>query len=244
MSNAKFSILQAKAVKDKRITDAQFRTLAALGMYADEDGWCFPKQATIGDDIDKSRQAINRDIKALRELGYIEVRPQFKDDGGRRANKYRLIYDTHETPALQGVKQSYVTGGETSKGDSITSQENAPTPEKKEGTQASKPLKANQIPQVILFREVTRRYPSKGSQFTVITSVDKIGDRLGKDATAQDLEPFYREWCDRGYNPVSVKWLSEWAVNGAIPKNGSKPTAPKGMSVAQSWLEKRQAANG
>ena len=116
------------------------------------------------------------------------------------------------------------------------------TPEK------PKPLKANQIPQIILFREVTRRYPAKGSQFTVITSVDKVGDRLGQEATAEDLEPFYREWCDRGYNPVSVKWLSEWAVSGNIPQrvngNGSKPTQPKGMTVAQSWLEKRQAANG
>ena len=121
------------------------------------------------------------------------------------------------------------------------------TKDKKEGASA-KTLKANQIPQIILFREVTRRYPAKGSQFTVITSVDKVGDRIGKEATAEDLEPFYREWCDRGYNPVSVKWLSEWAVPGQIPQrtngNGHKPTQPKGMTVAQSWLEKRQAANG
>ena len=127
MSNARFSILQAKAVKDKRITDAQFRTLAALGMYADENGWCFPKQATVGKDISKSRQAINRDIKALKELVYLEVKPQYKDDGTQRANLYRLLYDLDSvTPVLQGVKHSCVTGGETSGGDSITTQENDP----------------------------------------------------------------------------------------------------------------------
>lgn len=119
------------------------------------------------------------------------------------------------------------------------------TKEKKEGAKRT-PLKANQIPQIVLFREVVRRYPAKGSQFTVITSVDKIGDRLGRDAIPEDLDPFYREWCDRGYNPTSVKWLSEWAVSGIIPKNGRTPQTniPQGVSVAQSWLEKKQAAHG
>jgi hypothetical protein len=109
---------------------------------------------------------------------------------------------------------------------------------------ADAPLKANQIPQIILFKEVTRRYPSTGSQFTVIVSVDKVGDRLGREATAADLAPFFREWCDRGYKPVSVKWLSEWAVPGVIPNgNGYKPAnaVPKGVTVAQSWLAKKQA---
>lgn len=90
-------------------------------------------------------------------------------------------------------------------------------------TPKEKPLKANQIPEIILFRELTRRYPSKGSQYTVITSVTSMGDRLGRAPTVQDLEPFYREWCDRGYNPVSIKWLSEWAVSGNIPQNGKRP---------------------
>jgi len=95
----------------------------------------------------------------------------------------------------------------------------------KEVAQAPKPLKANQIPQVILFREATTKYPAKASQFTVITSIDKAGDRLGREVVVDDLLPFFREWCDRGYNPMAVKWL-EWAVSGEIPKrtNGQKPT--------------------
>lgn len=94
MSNARFSILQARAVKDKRITDAQFRTLAALGMYADEDGWCFPSLTTIGNDLGKSKQAAGRDTIALKKLGYIEVTGRYdKKTGARHSNLYRLKFD-------------------------------------------------------------------------------------------------------------------------------------------------------
>jgi DnaD/phage-associated family protein len=93
MSNARFSILQARAVKDKQISDAQFRTLAALGMYADEDGWCYPLLSTLGKDLGKSKQAVGRDTIALRKLGYLEVTPRYDKNGSRRSSLYRLKFD-------------------------------------------------------------------------------------------------------------------------------------------------------
>ena len=98
MSNARFSILQARAVKDKRISDAQFRTLAALGMYADEDGWCFPMLSTLGTDLGKSKQAVGRDTIALRKLGYLEVQARYDKNGSRRSSLYRLKYDLPRQP--------------------------------------------------------------------------------------------------------------------------------------------------
>ena len=64
MTNARFSILQARAVEDKRISNSQFRTLAALGLYGDKDGWCFPKLKTLATILGKSRQAVNRDLQS------------------------------------------------------------------------------------------------------------------------------------------------------------------------------------
>lgn len=93
MSNARFSILQARAVKDKRISDSQFRTLAALGMYADNEGWCFPMLSTLGTDLSKSKQAVGRDTIALRKLGYLEVQARYDKHGSRRSSMYRLKYD-------------------------------------------------------------------------------------------------------------------------------------------------------
>lgn len=94
MSNARFSIIQAKAVRDSRISDSVFRTLSALGMYSDENGWCFPKQQTIADDIGKTRQTVNEHIGMLVEFGYLEKRPQFRQDGSQTSNLYRLLFDT------------------------------------------------------------------------------------------------------------------------------------------------------
>lgn len=95
MSNARFSIIQAKAVRDKRVTDSLLRTLCALGLYSDKDGWCFPKQGTLGEDVDKNQQNISKDIQALVKLGYVESYPQWdKVTGARMQNKYRLLFDT------------------------------------------------------------------------------------------------------------------------------------------------------
>lgn len=93
MSNARFSVIQSKAVKDKRISDAQFRTLAALGMYADEDGWCFPSLTTLGNDLGKTKQATGRDTISLKKLGYLETQARYNKDGSRRSNLYRLKFD-------------------------------------------------------------------------------------------------------------------------------------------------------
>lgn len=93
MSNARFSILQARAVRDKLISDSQFRTLAALGMYADQDGWCFPSLSTLGKDLGKSKQAVGRDTIALRKLGFLEVKARFDKNGARRSSLYRLKFD-------------------------------------------------------------------------------------------------------------------------------------------------------
>jgi hypothetical protein len=94
MSNARFSILQARAISDKRISDAQFRTLAALGMYADKNGWCFPSLKTLGVDLNKSPQAVGRDTIALRKLGYLQVKNRYDaKTHSRHSNLYRLLFD-------------------------------------------------------------------------------------------------------------------------------------------------------
>ena len=94
MSNARFSILQARAISDKRVSDAQFRTLAALGMYADKDGWCYPSLKTLGKDLNKSAQAVGRDTIALRKLGYLQVKNRYDaKTKSRHSNLYRLVFD-------------------------------------------------------------------------------------------------------------------------------------------------------
>jgi helix-turn-helix protein len=99
VSNARFSIIQAKAVRDPRVSDAQLRVLNALGMYSDKDGWCYPSQSTLAEDINRSRQTVNGYVADLVELGYVEKHRRFDN-----SVLYRLLFDTPLVePALQGL---------------------------------------------------------------------------------------------------------------------------------------------
>jgi len=104
MSNARFSILQSRAVGDIRISHSQFRTLAALGVYGNQNGWCFPSLKTLAQTLRKSRQAVSKDVQHLVALGYIEKKPQYREDGGQTSNLYRLVFDLPDlTPATHDV---------------------------------------------------------------------------------------------------------------------------------------------
>lgn len=76
-------------------------------------------------------------------------------------------------------------------------------------------------PEIQLYRAIVGRYPSAVNYDEVIAAA------AGR--TREQLEPFYREWSARGYNPASIKWLTEWSINGIPGKNGlraapSRPT--------------------
>ena len=137
MSNARFSIIQSRAVSDDRITNAQFRTLSALGIYGDKNGWCFPKLKTLGDMLGKSKQAVSMDIKALVELGYIEVKKQYRDDGSQQNNLYRILFDGDDdrgsdqlngglSPGVDGGLSSELNGGLSPGVDALTPHDNDP----------------------------------------------------------------------------------------------------------------------
>lgn len=197
--------------------------------YADhanhEGGNIWPAVETVSKKTGYHERSVQRITKDLESKGFLVE----NGSGPKGTNKWGIPVSERGdkiAPVTSDTKQGDIPSGDIPSGDKMTPKQTnrKKKPSVKRGAQAPKPLKANQIPQVILFREVTTKYPSKGSQFTVITSVDKAGDRLGREVVADDLLPFYREWCDRGYNPMAVKWL-EWAVSGEIPKrtNGQKP---------------------
>ena len=133
MSNARFSILQSRAVEDARISNSQFRTLAALGTFGDKDGWCFPKLATIGKMLSKSKQAVSKDLQSLCELGYVEITKQFRKDGSQQHNLYRLLFDTPQPeidppyiPDVDPPSTPEIDPPSTSEVDALTPHSNAP----------------------------------------------------------------------------------------------------------------------
>jgi hypothetical protein len=211
MSNSRFSIMQARAVGDERVSDAQFRTLAALGCYGDEEGWCFPSLKTIGKKLHKSPQAVSKDIIKLVEVGYLEKHPRFNKDGGRRSNLYRLRYDlppstlevdTPSTPKIDTPSTSEVE---------VNVPVNDPS-NVKEGATPATPTP----PEIALYRTVTKKFPPSPNNEDVIAFVRGVSARLGREVVAEDLRPFYKAWTANGWNQFSINWL-EYAVKGVLP---------------------------
>lgn len=120
MSNRRLSIIPARAVADRELNETCLRVLGQIGTYTDNEGWCYPRQGEIGRELGIGRPAVNRAVAKLAELGYLEVHPQRRKDGGRAANLYRVVLDPpveisapaerqttpHVPPAIQGVRAS------------------------------------------------------------------------------------------------------------------------------------------
>ena len=100
MSKARLSIIPAKAIADPALNATALRVLCALGTYTDDNGWCFPKQSSLADDLGIGRAAVNRAVQILKAQGYVEVYEQRRRDGGRGANSYRVILDPKAPPQL------------------------------------------------------------------------------------------------------------------------------------------------
>lgn len=64
--------------------------LAALSTYADEEGTCWPSQATLAGKLKRSRSTVNRLIGRLQEIGMLTVERRSAGDGGRLSSLYRL----------------------------------------------------------------------------------------------------------------------------------------------------------
>lgn len=109
------------------------------------------------------------------------------------------------------------------------------------------PLKANQIPEVVLFREVTGRYPNRANFQDVIDAMAKVAMRLDNMISPEDLRPFYAAWTAMGFKPINIAWLTDWAVNGQIPQYHKKgaPIEPPAFTAIRDWArEKGVLAHG
>lgn len=191
-----------------------------------KDGVCKASLTTIGEKTGLAPATIMRHAQVLCKDGYfIDLTPDLKNKPHVYADtgKVKMINRFHVSERNVSISQRNASVSESQLSKDINKEIYK---KEKEGAKAPQPLKANQIPQIILYRKVTGKYPPKALQFKVIVWVDKVGDRLGREATEEDLRPFLEEWLKRGYNPMAATWLSDWAVPGNIPngRNYDKTT--------------------
>jgi hypothetical protein len=80
------------AIYDKRLGEA-FRVFCCLLAFADKKGHCFVKVRTIATLLGKARSTVSEHLSTLERLRYIVREAQFRDDGGKRENRYWIARD-------------------------------------------------------------------------------------------------------------------------------------------------------
>lgn len=77
----------------------RFCVLSALATYADEDGMCFPSQATLALRLKRSRPWVNRVVADLATAGLLIKITRKRLNGGTTSCEYRLVTDQHAAVA-------------------------------------------------------------------------------------------------------------------------------------------------
>lgn len=105
--------------------------------------------------------------------------------------------------------------------------------------------KASDIPELVIFKDVVKHYPKPFQRDTVIEAVQKINIRLGREATVDDLCPWFTEWGKVSGNDWSLVWL-DWAVAGKVTQNGNSsnktPQPPAADNFMAEYEAKRERA--
>lgn len=86
-----YTIVPIRAATDRRIRPAAMRVLLVVCSYANKAGLAWPSHANVGKDLGVSRQGAGRQIRILRELGYLKVVKNHSH--GKTAQILRVIYN-------------------------------------------------------------------------------------------------------------------------------------------------------
>lgn len=111
LHSGRFSVIPSRALDDPRMTPTLLRLLNVLGTHGDTDGYCWPKLMTISKRMGNvSKSAISQGLKKLHDMGYLEISPRYGDEGERKTNMYRILFDG-KLPQLNSRQPQELNGG-------------------------------------------------------------------------------------------------------------------------------------
>jgi len=103
MTESRFAIIPADAIDDLRLTGTDLRVLGVISYHLSRERGAYPKQKTIAERINITREAVNRCCARLKKFGYLQVVKQSRTDGGQRENLYFVpLYPNIPPPDLGG----------------------------------------------------------------------------------------------------------------------------------------------
>jgi hypothetical protein len=211
------SIKVMTMVFDAQLKSNQKLVMLALADHAnDMGGRVFPSIERVAHKVCLSKRQVQRIMNDLRKEGLIHMTHKASR---HRPREYRI-----DLFMLKAIMVEYEV---PVRGDNMTPLNGqvgvtwvSPKPsvvkltDNKVNLRTNVPHPDSQHPSILVYRSVTKRYPKKELYTTIIKA---IGDK-----TEDDLRPYHQEWLERGYNPLSIKWLVDWAISGMIPGVTSK----------------------
>ena len=90
-----WSILPVRALLDRKMNEPQLRALAALCIYTNSFGVCYPALRTLAAILDKDLASVSRIISRLEKRGYVrKLRAQdYQHKQFGNANRYQVLYE-------------------------------------------------------------------------------------------------------------------------------------------------------
>ena len=229
-----FARVPERAVYDKRLGNAGFRDLAALCSYADKDGRCFPGLGTIGGRLGVTRQAVQRQMRRLESLGYVNTEKRDRQNGSGTTNQYFIVFDppgeSNEggqrhvaggQPDVAGGATSEVAGGATSEVAPLNRPLNRPS----NNILPMPPPKGNSASPADLFQRWWQHYPRKIAKgdaekaFTaaiketpfdaILAGTRRYADQARRDDTPTKFLKYPAGWLR------AKRWLDEDEADGS-----------------------------
>jgi hypothetical protein len=108
-----WSVIPVRALLDRNLAAVQFRTLAALCIYTNSHGVCWPGIETLSKIVGSDKAVISRTITRLVKLGYVRrLRPQdYQMEHAKfgKINRYQVLYQPDmPLPSWEEVKSAMV----------------------------------------------------------------------------------------------------------------------------------------
>lgn len=108
-----WSVIPVRALLDRKLAAVQFRTLAALCVFTNSHGVCWPGIETLAKIVGSDKAVISRTITRLVKIGYVRrLRPQdYQMEHAKfgKINRYQVLYQPDAPlPTWEEVKSAMV----------------------------------------------------------------------------------------------------------------------------------------
>lgn len=207
---------------------------------------CF-ETGLSGEFVQTAIDSFTEDGKMMYEDGVIWIKNMMKFHSSKSPKvQTRIDNDLKNIPNCN-VKIQYLytidTGSYKEEEEDIEEDKDKDVDKKKRGKPPlpQTPKEAEGDIDIILFSRITDRMPGISDYGLVIEMMNYFKEKIGSDTEVMIyLTPYWQAWDNRQYSPNNYAWLTEWAVNGNIPKAKVKGETPDSTMAALD-RRKRQA---